>query len=259
MTASGISLQMGWSSSTVGRWESGVRMPSPADAAALLTALGVDAETRDELVAMARDKGERHWLAVGLPEQARALSALLEAERDAAEITTVAPNLVPGMLQTTAYARAILGAGGVPEHEVEPRVRVRVGRREVLRDQNPPRLTTMIGEGALRRLVGGRKVMAHQLRTLLDIAALPVVDLRIVPFTADWAPDLEGMFDMFAFRDDREPVVHLENRRSALVLHEPDDVEAYRAAADIVMSVAMSPEASAGLIADVAESLEGTS
>ncbi|MBB5906398.1 helix-turn-helix domain-containing protein [Actinoalloteichus hymeniacidonis] len=259
LSARALSLKMHLTASTVSRWESGARSPRPVDVAAVLAVLGVPEEEREELVEMARSTANRQWIAAGLPEQRRALTALLEAERDAAEIVCLSPLLIPGLMQTSAYARAIMSGGGVPQDEVETRVRVRIGRREVYaRRDRPVKVLAILGEGALRRMVGGRTVLVSQLRVLIDEASLPTVDLRIIPHSAGWSPDLEGSFDLLTFPDTRDPIVHIENRRSALFFHELDDVEAYRESLDTVMSVAMSPEASIEFIADVIKDLETT-
>ncbi|MBB5921688.1 transcriptional regulator with XRE-family HTH domain [Actinoalloteichus hoggarensis] len=257
LSARALSLKMGLAAATVGRWESGTRTPRPVDVSAVLAVLGVDESEREELVEMARDAGGRRWVATGLPEQARALTALLESERDAVEIVSMSPLLIPGLLQTSDYARSIIGAGGVPDNEVEMRVRVRLGRREILtRQDRPTELLAIIGEGALRRLVGGPTVLSEQLHALRRDAALPNVHIHVVPFTAGWSPDLEGLFDVLIFNDARDPIVHTENRRSSLFFHEPEDVEAYRTAVDIVMDAALSPEQSTGLITKIINGME---
>ncbi|MBB5910441.1 helix-turn-helix domain-containing protein [Actinoalloteichus hymeniacidonis] len=251
-----LSLQAGLSHSTVARWESNVRAPSPTDLAAVLALLGVDATTRDELIAMATDVDGRQWVATGLPEQARALRALLEAERDACRVVTVAPLLVPGMLQTSDYARAIFTAGDVPDEEIETRVRTRVGRRENFTGRRATELVAILGEAALRRPIGGPETQIDQLYALIDLADLPAVDLRVIALSCPWSPDLEGAFDLFDFPDDRDSVVCVEHRRSSLFLHERRDVDAYRAAVANVMNVAMSPVDSTGLIGDIIKEME---
>ncbi|AOS65620.1 DNA binding protein with helix-turn-helix domain [Actinoalloteichus hymeniacidonis] len=256
VSASGLSVRLGWSPSTVGRWESGARVPSPVDVATLLTELNVSAALREELVAMATTTGDRHWVAMTIPEQRRALAALLEAERDAREITIVSPLLVPGFCQSAAYARAIMQTGQVPAHEIEPRVRTRVGRRDVLAEDNPPSVQILLGEAALHRLIGGPAILARQLRLLQAIGGSPTVDLRVVPLASPWAPDLEGPYDLHTFEGARPATVHVETRMSAIVLHEPEHVTEYRNAAVTVQAVAMPPRESSEFIGETATRLE---
>ncbi|WP_093267321.1 helix-turn-helix domain-containing protein [Saccharopolyspora shandongensis] len=241
---------------TLSRWETGDRCPKPADVARILTTLGVTGERYDEIVDMTRNTSAPHWLAVSLPEQRQQLAALLEFERTATAITQAAPLLIPGLLQTTAYVRAIMTGGGVPLGEIETRIAVRAGRREAItRQENPVRLAVAIGEAALRQVLGGPNVMADQMDHLLLMSERENVDLRVVPFASGWHPALEGLFILIESEESR-PVVQLENRRSGLYLHEPDDVEIYRQAADMVFKAALSYAGSRKLIAEIRKDLE---
>ncbi|WP_173124858.1 helix-turn-helix domain-containing protein [Kibdelosporangium persicum] len=235
--------RLGKTAATLSRWETGQRTPRPEDVAQILTILGVVGERFEDLVALTRNADASSWLAVAMPEQRRHLDALLRFERDAKTIIAVAPLLLPGWLQTPDYIRAIMTAGGVPEDEVESRIAIRLGRREVLRNTE---VTAYIGQTALVQQVGGREVLRSQLMHLLEIGEQ--VDLRVVPFTAGWHPALEGPW--YLIQSVRETfVVYLETRRSALFLHEEADIVAYQEAVDMVHEVAMSPQDSKGLIA----------
>jgi transcriptional regulator with XRE-family HTH domain len=257
LSARQLAIKLGVAHTTVGRWESGERGPRPTDVATVLTALGASNELREELVELSRDSDGRHWVASGLPEQQRQLAALLELERDANRIVNVSPLLIPGLLQTSGYARAIIGAGGVPAEQVETRVAVRIGRRDVIMRRNPAALLAIIDETALRRNVGGPAVMVDQLEALDEASRWGNVEVRIVPVDAGWHPALEGPFVLIELPD-RTPVVQIENRRSALFFHEQVDVEAYQQAIKAVLNVALSPADSQGLIADVLKQLETT-
>ncbi|MEV0704201.1 helix-turn-helix transcriptional regulator [Saccharopolyspora sp. NPDC050389] len=241
---------------SLSRWETGDRFPKPADVARILTTLGVTGEQYDEIIDMTRNTGAPNWLAVSLPEQRQQLAALLEFERTATAITQTAPLLIPGLLQTTAYVRAIMTGGGVPLDEIETRIAVRAGRREAItRQESPVRLAVAIGEAALRQVLGGPNVMADQMDHLLLMSELQNVDLRVVPFASGWHPALEGLFILIE-SEEAPPVVQLENRRSGLYLHEPEDVEIYRQAADMVFKAALSHAGSKKLIAEIRNDLE---
>lgn len=256
LSARTLAARIGVAHTTIGRWESGERNPRPIDVATVLGALGTDPDLREELVELARDSDGRHWVASGLPEQQRQLAALLELERDAARIVNVSPLIIPGLLQTSAYARAIIGAGGVPASDVETRVAVRIGRRDAItRRERPAKLLALFDETALGRNIGGPAVMAEQLRALDEASRWGNVTVRAIPESAGWHPALEGPFVLLEFAD-RTPVVQIENRRSALFFHQPADVEAYQLAIDRVQDVAMSPEETRTLIAEVLGNLE---
>lgn len=228
-------------------------MPRPADVARILGHLGIDNSRYDEIMAMLDGVDATQWLAISLPEQRQQNSALLDFEAAAETIIEVAPLLIPGLVQTRGYARAIMSGGTVPAEEVSTRVATRLGRREVVSAErsDPANLVVLIGEAALRQRIGSAEVMVEQLEYLLRVAAWENVDLRMIQFSSGWHPALEGPFTLIDPRDDGFPIVFLENRRSGLILHQEADVAAYREAVDFVLQVAMSPEASAELIADV--------
>lgn len=255
LTVRELAAQLGISHSAISRWESGSRYPAPEDVASILTALGVSGQERVALLDMARGTDAPHWLSVQSGDRERQMAALLEFERSATDITDVAPLLIPGLLQTSDYARAIMAAGNVPQHEIETRVVVRIGRREVLTRRHPSTLLALIGEAALRQEIGGRTVVIEQLQHLLEYSALSNVTVQVVPANVGWTPALEGPF-MLISSEDAPPIVHLENRRAALFFHEPDDVSAYQDAVERVKKSVMSPAESEKLIFDLIEEME---
>lgn len=241
---------------TLSRWETGDRYPKSADIARILTTLGVTGEKYDEILDLAKETNGSHWLAVSLPEQRQQLSGLLEFERTATTITHAAPLLIPGLLQSTAYVRAIMTSGGVPPEEVETRIAVRVGRRElIMRKEQPVHLRAAIGEAALRQVIGGPEVMTWQLDHLLQLCELDNVDVHVVPFTRGWHPALEGLFVLIE-SDQAPPVVHLEARNTGLFLHEPGDIEIYRDAAETVFKAALDPAKSKRCISRIRKDME---
>lgn len=239
------------------RWETGERVPKATDVAEILTALGVNGERYDEIIGLAEGTEDSQWLAVTLPEQRRQLDAVLNFEQTATVITEVSPLLVPGLLQTNKYIRAIMSAGSVPPGEVASRITTRIGRRDVLTDDDPVRFVGLIGEAALRQMVGDRALMTEQLRYLATVAQQSNVDVRVIPFETGWHPALEGSFTLIDSAQDK-PIVHIENRRSGLFLHEERDVNAYREAVDHIAEVAMDPTRSAEFIAEIINDMETT-
>lgn len=247
--------ELGRDPGVLSRWESGERVPKPTDVAQILTLLGVNGSRYDEIVELTTGTSEPRWLAVTLPEQRQQLAALLDFERTATTITEVSPLLIPGLLQSGGYVRAIMSGGGVPADEVETRIAVRIGRREVIARRDPVHLCALVGETALRQVVGGREVMLEQLEHLQEISQWPNIELRIVPFTCGWNPALEGPF-LLIDSDHAMPVVQIENRRSGLFLHEVQDIDTYRRAAEHVRHVTLSPERSLELIGEAMKEVE---
>ncbi|MGQ0841015.1 helix-turn-helix domain-containing protein [Actinokineospora sp.] len=237
------------------RWETGERTPKPEQVAQILTALGVSGDQYDDVLTLVHGTHEPHWVATTLPEHRQQMSAYLEYEQNARHMTAVAPLLIPGLLQTTEYIRAIMSAGGVLPIDILTRIAVRIGRRDVINRSNPANLVALIGQAALYQDIGGKVVMVDQLRHLVEMSRRPNIDLRIVPFGVGWHPGLEGPFHLFE-SDNPAPVVFLDTRRSTLWLHSNDDVNAYKHAVDTVLRVAMSPDDSVRFITEIANRME---
>lgn len=253
--ATGLSMrrlagQLGMDHTLLSRYESGQRHPQASDVATILTALGVNGEVRQALVDLAAQEDGSVWLGIGMPARQQQLEALLEFERTATRIVDVSPLLIPGLLQTGDYVRALMTTGGVPSSEIETRVSSRIGRRDTLARRSPAHLDAYIGEAALHQTIGGPDVMREQLEHLLAMSQQDNVAVQVIPLDCEWNPALEGPFVYVEF-ETATPIVHLENRRSGLFLHEPKDVDAYREAVDRVHQTAMSPAESTELIAKI--------
>lgn len=248
--------RLGKDPGTVSRIETGKRGTDVAEIARMLTTLGVGGARYEELVEMARGgTAGPLWLAATLPEQRQHLAAVLEFERSATVIIDMAPLLIPGLLQTTDYARAIMSAGSVPASEIEMRIAIRVGRRDAIFRPHPAHFVALIGEAALRQEIGGRDVLLAQCRYLLELSAKSNVDIRVVPFDVGWHPGLETPFVLMD-SDVAQPVVQVETRISGLFLSDDEYVSGYRNAADKVAQVALGPKESVSLIAARVDRME---
>ena len=249
----------------VSRWETGDRTPKPEQVAQILTTLQVGGDRYDEIMTLAYGTNESQWVATTLPEQRQQMAAYVDWEQGATRIVEVAPLLVPGLLQTSEYARAIMVDGGVSGDEIALRVTSRIGRREVITKRRPADLLVLLGQSALNHEIGGRRAMLDQLDHLLEMAARPNIELRVVPNHRGWHPGLEGAF---ALIESPRPatgrraavksasIVFVGTRRSVLMLHEQEDVAAYRSAVGQELAVSLPPEPSAGLIAEMRKRME---
>lgn len=245
------------------RWETGDRTPKPEQVAQILTQLGVAGDRYDEIMTLAYGTDESQWVATTLPEQRQQMTAYIDWEQNATKITEIAPLLVPGLLQTNDYIRAIMTAGGVPTGDIAARITSRIGRRQVIDKTNPASLLVLLGENALRQDVGGRVVTIGQVRHLRELATRPNIELHIVPDHGGWHPGLEGAFKLIEAKRrtsvEMASIVFLETRRSMLMLHEEGDVDAYRRAVDRIMRVSFNPDASARFLVDLSNRLENES
>ncbi|MEU0895103.1 helix-turn-helix domain-containing protein [Streptomyces massasporeus] len=250
---------VGWHQSKVSRIETGTSGVKPADVRLLLDAYGVaDSQLRELLMALtgSDDSGGRHhwWHAYRgvLPPTYRDFISL---ESQAGAMRTLETTVVPGLLQTPEYARAVTRAAveGLPEDRLDTLVEVRLARQDVLRADPPLKLSAVLDEAVLRREVGGPGVMARQLERLVEAARLPQVRLQVLPFAAGAHIGVTGPFVIFSFSSTSDlDVVVLDHLTSSLYLERKEDLQAYTEAFNALQIHALSPEDSLDFIAGTA-------
>ena len=247
LTSTAVGAQLGWSQSTVSRIETGKRNASPDEVIAMLALYGVKGPERERLLSMARDADRSTWLETHQDRITNQAITLAQYESEAVELTLFDLILVPGLLQTVTYTRAMMNAGGVPVANIEPRVQQRMDRQRVLDQANPPYVRSILDEAVLHRRIGGKRVMAEQLRHLLAMAERPYIDLHVIPFDHGGHTGVAGAFVLARF-EHGEPIVHVENLRSGLFLDERANVEPYENAVASMTAVALDPAASAKMV-----------
>ncbi|MGC5039604.1 MULTISPECIES: helix-turn-helix domain-containing protein [unclassified Streptomyces] len=250
---------VGWHQSKVSRIETGTSGVKPADVRLLLDAYRVaDTQLRELLTMLAGsdDSGGRHhwWHAYRgvLPPTYRDFISL---ESQAGAMRTLETTVVPGLLQTPEYARAVTKAAveGLSEDRLDTLVEVRLARQVVLRADPPLRLSAVLDEAVLRREVGGPGVMARQLERLVEAARLPQVRLQVLPFAAGAHIGVTGPFVIFSFSSTSDlDVVVLDHLTSSLYLERKEDLQAYTEAFNALQIHALSPEDSLDFIAGTA-------
>jgi transcriptional regulator with XRE-family HTH domain len=197
------------------------------------------------------------WFQYGdlLPQWFR---AYVDLESAATLIRTYEGQFVPGLLQTEAYMRAVIGGaylGEAPE-EVERRVMLRLARQGVLHGPEAPRLWAVIDEAALRRPVGGREVMREQLEWLVDATRLPNVIVQILPLGTGAHPAMIGSFSILRFADQELPdVVYVEHLTSAVYLTKRDDVDQYLHVMETICVRSPSADHTVGLLGEILKQL----
>ncbi|GGS75400.1 MULTISPECIES: helix-turn-helix domain-containing protein [Streptomyces] len=251
---------VGWHQSKVSRIETGASGVKPADLGLLLDAYGVrDGHLRELLLMLAgsEDAGGRHrwWHAYRgvLPPTYRDFISL---ESQASAMRTLETTVVPGLLQTAEYARAVTRAAvkDLDEDRLDTLVEVRLARQDVLRSDPPLVLSAVLDEAVLRREVGGPEVMARQLERLTEAARLPQVRLQVLPFGAGAHVGLTGPFVIFSFPSTSDlDVVVLDQLTSSLYLERKEDLMAYTEAFNTLQFHALSPEDSLDYIAGIGD------
>jgi transcriptional regulator with XRE-family HTH domain len=182
-----VARALGWSESKVSRMETGERGLYEDDVAAILGYLRVPPEIRHELMNLVRAGVERNWHEIGLHLPiSKILRDLIRFENEADAIFSFEPLLVPGLLQTAEYARALMRAfpQKISEEMIEGMVAARMDRQRVLDRANPPYLHLIIEEMVLHRTMGDPIMMHGQLQHLLATTARRNVTIRILPLDA---------------------------------------------------------------------------
>jgi transcriptional regulator with XRE-family HTH domain len=161
--------------------------------------------------------------------------------------------LVPGLLQTEEYARAVLSTRpNTSDDEIEELVAARMQRQEVLGREEPPLLWTLIDEAALYREVGTPEIMNRQLRYLAELSRRPNITIQVVPYSAGPHSGLLGAF-VIAELDDTPPVAYLETAAEGETAEEPSVLARLSLTFDTLRSKALPDVASRDLIVKVAE------
>jgi hypothetical protein len=230
--------QAGWairgSESKISRMELGRVGFKERDVVDLLKLYGIDDEDeRDRLLALAREANTPGWWQAYGDVLTTWFQNYLDLEQAAELIRTYEDQFVPGLLQTDAYARAVimLGHGGASSAEIDRRARLRMARKQLLSRADPPRLWAVIDEAVLHRPIGGIKVLREQIESLLEASSLRNVRLQVMPFRSGGQAAIGRAFSILRFPDQQLPdVVYLEHLTSALYLEKREDVDQYAAA-----------------------------
>lgn len=249
---------VGWSESKVSRIETGrtgIRQP---DLERLLDLYSVAGEERAALLALGRQASHRGWwhsYGDALPGWFEDFVGL----EDGASAKLIYENqLIPGLMQTPEYATAIIRAAQpwVDDDEVERQVTARMTRQALLTSADPLRVWAVLDEAVLRRKVGGPAVMRAQLERLSALSALPNVTLQVLPFDAGAHASMGTAFGLLQFPEPGDPpIIYIENHTSSQYLESAADVQRYTLVFDHLRASALSPEASADFIGQVAASM----
>jgi transcriptional regulator with XRE-family HTH domain len=242
------------SASKISRVETGRVSVSPRDVRDMLDLYGVPAEQRESLVQLARDSRQKGWWHAFSDTMQPQMATYVGLESAASEIRIYEVSLIPGLLQTEDYARAVIRAGMMnsPSEDVERRVALRMARQPAVTRDDPPKIWAVLDEAALRRRVGGAGLMRLQLEHLLAQAALPNVAVQVIPFAGGAHPAMGRPFIILVFpeRVDTD-VVYLEDLTSALYVEDVAEVDRYNVFFNHLRATALSFDDSSALVASV--------
>ncbi|MCA2218309.1 helix-turn-helix domain-containing protein [Jidongwangia harbinensis] len=250
LTQENVSRHFEWHAAKVTRIETARVAVTPRDVRDLLTLYRVvDEEYREALIALARLSRERTWWTdyrdimrpgnfVGLEQEASTLCAW-------------EPIVLPGLLQTESYMRALMRTGrpSDPPQHLDRRVALRRKRQDRLRGANPLELSAVVDESVVRRVIGGQDVMREQWQHLSEVAQLPNVVLQILPYDAGEHQFLGGSAAILEFRETTHlDVVYLEGLAGDYYEEQPSEVARYREEFSRLSARALDPTSSIKII-----------
>jgi transcriptional regulator with XRE-family HTH domain len=256
MNADEVARALGWTPSKVTRIERNEwKLPSVRDVRDLLDLYEVEDPTqREAILTLAREARQRGWW----EEYKDVLGGAMPGfEAEASKILTYEALLVPGLLQTARYARAVfLGGQVMDDHLIARRVEARMARQQILDSDRPPTLWAVIDEAALAKHVGGVNVMKDQIRHIVSMAARKKIGVQVLPHAVGAHAAMENAFRIMEFDDPSDPtLVHVETITGDLFMEEPGQVASYTLVYDHVRASALSADASVAYLADLAEQL----
>ncbi|MFD5652151.1 helix-turn-helix domain-containing protein [Streptomyces sp. NPDC127039] len=230
------------SGSFIGQLESGTRRMQPEYARLLDDVLSTEDFFRRNCAASAKSKYPEHF------------AEAAEAEAQASAIRQYTPLLIPGLLQTAAYARAVFRAYRPTgaEEKIEALVTARMERAHILDDPTDPLLWVVIDEAALRRVTGGRQVMAEALRHLADVIRRSRAIVQVLPLDAGAHASMEGSMKLMDF-EDAPPLLYFEGVGTGRLDDDPAAVRYQRHTYELLTACALSPQNSLALIEAMAQ------
>ncbi|MFJ3900902.1 Scr1 family TA system antitoxin-like transcriptional regulator [Streptomyces sp. NPDC090025] len=233
------------SRSHLAHMEAGRRRPSPDDAKRL------DRELK------AGEFFQRFLPTLDGKAVAEHFAEALEFEGEAIVIREYAPKVVPGILQTAAYAAEVLNSGSTPksDEERDQLLVTRLERAQILEDFDSPVVWVLLDEAVIRRPVGGPSVMCEQLRHIVALGESRRIRVHVLPFSVGYHALIEGEVKLMWFAD-QPPIAYTEGLKSGRVWENPDVVRDCQLAYDHALGDALSHRGSLALIRSVAEEYE---
>jgi len=251
-----LAAELGLSQGQISKIFNGKRKISQVNLIKALALANATPEETDGLLRLLNPEGgdldESTWVAIRAVERDHMIGAVMAAEEEAKTITYFAALMVPGLIQTAAYARAQMEADGVSPADARRWVAERIGRRNILeRRENPVHLVAYFHEGVLRTVIGDISVMIEQLEYLIELQTkLDNVTIRVVPFAAGKTPLQDGQ-RLVIESPDAAPLVHSDLHYVGLFLEDPALVERTTLQMAVLNEKALDAAKSAAFIANI--------
>jgi transcriptional regulator with XRE-family HTH domain len=263
LTIDQVAEKLDLSASTISRLETAQTTVRRGDVRELLDIYEVTGTQREELLQLAGQSRQQPWWQEykDLPNAGAA-----DFEAQAAVIRQYSALLVPGLLQTEAYAREVLRAvrGDDGEKNLERHLKLRMNRQALLTQQESPQYVVVLDEPVLRRVVGGRQVMHAQLKRLIEASALANLTLRLLPFSVGAHAGMDGEFTIFSYRKDPDvvyddpDVVYVDNIGGGAYIEDPKITNRYNRTFEHLLETSLDPVKSTEVLTDLEEELRNS-
>jgi transcriptional regulator with XRE-family HTH domain len=258
MTGEEVASRFDWSASKVSRIETCRSPVTAADLRRLLDLYEVPEPIRQRLTELCRTASQRGWWDTYGETLSFDYSTFIALENDAESERFYGQMMLPGLLQTSQYAEAVVRVGllAAPPGEIARRVQARMARQRLLAKDGTLRLSVVLDEGALRRQVGGPDVMADQIAHLIRMAEHPNVTLQVLPFAKGAHVAMPGSFTLLRFPGPVPSyVAYLEHMTDELFIENEGEAYHYSIAFDLLSELALQPEESVALAAQIAREI----
>jgi transcriptional regulator with XRE-family HTH domain len=256
LSAAEVSRQTELSGSKVNRMENAEIGFYMDDLEKLLDFYRVSAQRRVEVMDIARHAEQRGWLRMTSPNLPQDWQTWVDFEDEASGILQFAPLVIPGLLQTPEYAKAVITAtgDGLSTDQVDALVASRMARQGLLSRSEPLGLKVILCESVLTQPFGAAGAQGRQLRRLIDDAAQEHITIQVLPIEAGFHPGLGGPFIVLEY-DAEASLVLLENKVSSLFLDEEEHIETYSRTWSTLVDLSHGPDESLDLITAAAARL----
>ena len=246
--------------SALSKLETGRQRLRPRDMPFILDQYGLsDSGKREDLIRLARRAADKNWWQEYAGVVKDPFDDYLSLESEATAIDVFASLLVPGVLQTQAYARSVVEASREWQtaEQVERFVELRMARQRALTRDHPLNIWAILTEQVLRQHIGGRDVMRRQLDGMVQTATdLPHVVLQVLPYDCGAHAGLDGSFTLLRFGGSGPDVACINALTSTIHLEQDSEVSRYATTFDHLKSIAQSPRASLSIIRGISKELE---
>jgi transcriptional regulator with XRE-family HTH domain len=256
LTIEEVAQRLELSPATISRIETARVGVRPRDVSGLLDQYEVQEADRDNLLTLTREARQPAWWRSRSYSDvlSEGLDVWIGLETEAEAIRTFEVQLVPGLLQTSEYARTVLRAyyRSEPPEQIERRVKLRMARQQLVIEQTNTPIWAVLDESVLRRHIGPAELMQAQYRRLLELSEKNNITIQILPFDAG-VYSIPGGFTIMQLPDPDPEVVVIEYRSGTLRMDHPEEVAMHALVFDRLKATAKGPEESLSYISHLAE------